>query len=182
MRLDVWNRFGGLAATILLAGVGLVTTAAAANAEPATSKNVTPFAGLFHPIQSVGNGKCLQPDGGSTADVGIVQESCNGSTVQGWLFLNLSGSDWHIVNQFSGKCIYLNQFPIVNGSPIVQADCTTVTNETWKSSSPPPDVVTLMSRAQNRDTNFCIDTADGRAVQMFACNGSLAQKWVIGFN
>jgi Ricin-type beta-trefoil lectin domain len=160
-----------------------LATATGANTEPVTSKTATPFVGILHPIQNVGNGKCLQPEGGSTGEVGIVQVPCDGSPAQGWLFSQLSGSDYHIINQLSGRCIYLNQFPIVNGSPIIQTDCSGVTNETWKSSSAPPDVVTLMSRAGRKDTGFCINaSSDGQHVQMHICDGTLAQRWVIGFN
>ncbi|NUK07855.1 RICIN domain-containing protein [Streptomyces lunaelactis] len=185
MRLTLRKRMGGIAAMIMLAGIGSAATATGASAEPAPSTSLAPFAGVFHPIKNVGNGKCLQPEGGSTGEVAIVQAACTGSTAQGWQFLQFSGSSYHLINQLSGLCMYMNG-PVASRSPIAQVECTDVTNEDWKSSAPPPDVVTLMSRAGRRDTNLCIDvpggsSAEGLGVQIFRCNGSLAQRWIVGF-
>ncbi|MEU4213343.1 RICIN domain-containing protein [Streptomyces sp. NPDC026206] len=187
MRVASRNRLGALVAATLLAGAGSAATATPAHAQPAQASAVTPSAGVFNPIKNIGNSKCLQPAGGSTGEVAIVQATCvTGSLAQQWQFLRLSGGNYHLINQLSGLCMYMNG-PVAARSPIAQVECTTVSNEEWKSSSPPPDVVTLMSRAGHRDTNLCIDVPGGQsdeglAVQIFGCNGTLAQRWTIGFS
>ncbi|MBT2387564.1 RICIN domain-containing protein [Streptomyces sp. ISL-11] len=182
MRHTSRNRFGALAAATLLAGAGAVMT----TGTPAyASAPAAPLAGVFHPIKNVGNNKCLQPAGGSTGEVAIVQSACTGALAQQWQFLKVTNSGYHLINQLSGLCMYMNG-PVAAGSPIAQVECTTVSNEEWKSTPAPPEIVTLMSRAGHRDTNLCVDVPGGQAdeglgVQIFGCNGTLAQRWIAGF-
>ncbi|MEN8651583.1 RICIN domain-containing protein [Streptomyces sp. 21So2-11] len=149
MPLSIGNRLAGLSAAILMAGAGLAATAIPASAQPAPSN---PISGVFRPITNIGNNKCLQPAGGSTGEATIVQATCNGSQTQQWLFIDRGGI-YHIVNQLSGLCMYMNG-PVRAHSPIAQVECTTVSNEDWKSSLPPPEIVTLMSRAGHREKPY----------------------------
>jgi hypothetical protein len=192
MRPTLRTRLGGLAATIVLAGLALAATATEANAQPApasaSSTSVTPFAGVFHPIKNVGNGKCLQPAGGSTAEfAAIVQVPCTNSIAQGWQYTPASGSNhYRFVNQLSGYCF--DAFDgTFNGARLLQGTCVPISNEEWNTGAPLPNVVSLMSRVGFRDTGYCIDVpgaqaTDGLAMQMYRCNGTLAQRWVVGFN
>jgi hypothetical protein len=186
MRPNLRNRLGGLAAALVLAGIALVTTATEANAQPASSASVTPFAGVFNPIRNVGNGKCLQPAGGSTAEsAAIVQMPCTNSIAQGWQYVRVATNHYRFINQLSGYCFdgFDGAF---NGARLLQGTCVPISNEEWNTGAALPNVVTLMSRVGFRDTNYCIDVpgaqaTDGLAMQIYRCNGTLAQRWVVGF-
>jgi hypothetical protein len=192
------NRLGSLVATVLLALVGLGAGATVANASPVTADAVTaksvsaksvsagvvtPFAGVFHPIQNVGNGLCLQP---TSFDDGapIVQLDCNSSILQGWQFIQLATNHYRFLNQ-SGWC--LDTFgPAANGTPMVQGECKPISNEEFNTGASLPNVVILEARVGFRDTGFCVDVPGaqntrGLAMQIYRCNGTLAQRWVVGF-
>lgn len=171
---------------IKVLGMALIALAMAGSGL-AQATPVTAAAGVFSPVRNVGNGKCLQPEGGSSGEARIVQVTCNGGVAQGWLFQLFSGSstDYRLINQLSGLCIYMNG-PVSTGSPLIQAGCTQVSNERWKPSAAPPNVVTIMSKAGHRDTGLCVDVPGGEATEglgmrIWTCNGTLAQRWVIGF-
>ena len=157
-------------------------------AEPGETANlIDPLSGVFRPFRNVGNNLCVEPLDKSLADgARIVQSPCDGSDAQSWLPLHLSGNDYNFVNQHSGFCMYLDVNSPFNGAPIVQASCINVSNELWRTSALLPQVVTVTTRVANRVTNFCIDVPGGSAsprlpIQLFTCNGTLAQRWVIGF-
>jgi hypothetical protein len=183
MQRALRNRLGGLLAATAMAGAGLVATATGADAQAPPGPA---FAGVFNPIKNVGNGKCLQPEEGSAADGAlVVQASCNGGIAQGWQQVSFGSNRYGFINQLSGFCF--DAFgPAVNGTPLIQGQCKRISNEEWKASAALPNVVTLMSRIGFRDTGFCIDvpggqSTDGLAMQIFRCNGTLAQRWVVGF-
>jgi ricin-type beta-trefoil lectin protein len=166
-------------------GLTTADTSARTTAEPGAAENaIAPLSGVFRPFRNVGSSLCLQPSNGSTADVAIVQAPCDGSDAQSWLPLRLSGNDYNFQNQHSLSCMYLNG-PASNGTQIVQAPCIQVSNQLWRTSLLLPEVVTVTTRVGNRVTNFCIDVPGGSAtpgvpIQLFTCNGTLAQRWVIG--
>lgn len=152
----------------------------------AVHTGVAEAAGVFHPIRNTGNGKCLQPQGGSTGHVAIVQMPCvAGSLAQGWHFERISGNDFRIINQLSGFCVYMNG-PVQAGSPISQAPCDPpVSNHTWRADHPPASVAELRSMAGGNH-NLCLDVPGGSAIdglgmQTWTCNGTPAQRWIIGF-
>ena len=137
------------------------------------------------PIKNVGNSKCLQPQGGSAAEfTPVVQEFCNGSPQQQWQYELIGGTRYHLINTFSHLC--MNVFgPTANGTPILLVQCVTVSNEEFNPGQKLPGVVKLMSRAGNRDTNFCVDVPGaqnlpGLAMQLWGCNGSVAQIFTVG--
>ncbi len=180
------NRFGGLLAATVMAGAGVVATAAGADAQVPPAKPGPAFAGVFNPIKNVGNGMCLQPEGGSAAEGAlVVQAPCNGGIAQGWQQVRFNGNNYGFINQLSGFCVDAVG-PVANGTLIIQYECKRISNEEWKASAPLPNVVTLMSRIGFRDTGFCIDVpgaqaTNGLAMQIYRCNGTLAQRWVVGF-
>jgi len=186
MPLHLRNRLGGLAAVVLLAGVGLTATASAASAQPASAGSVTTFAGVFNPIKNVGNGKCLQPAGGSTALFeAIVQMPCNGSSAQGWQYARVGTNTYNFINQVSGLCMWAWDGAF-DGGRVLQSLCNRSSNAQFKTNAALPNVVVLQSRVGFRDTGFCVDvpsasSADGLGMQMYRCNGTLAQRWVVGF-
>jgi hypothetical protein len=87
---------------------------------------------------------------------------------------------YHIVNLRSRLCMYMNG-PVRSGSPVIQAACTTVTNEDW-SHRTPPAVTFIESRAGHSDTDLCLgpqSLAAGALLRVFTCSTPV-QKWVIG--
>jgi Ricin-type beta-trefoil lectin domain-like len=184
------NKLGGLAVATLLAGFGLAATAASASAAPTPAASVKPLAaGVFNPIRNIGdglhNGKCLQPV--STDETAqIVQMTCNGSLVQNWKFDQVGTNHFMIVNQLTGQC--MNVFDgAKNGGRVLQTVCKRISNEEFNTGTALPAVTKIESRERFRDTGFCIDVPGGRlndeglAVQMFQCNGTAAQIWILGF-
>lgn len=131
------------------------------------------------PIRNAATNLCVQPL--ADAESSLVQVTCNENIVaQRWIFVPNSNGN-HIVNQKSGLCVYMNG-PVSSGSPVIQSDCTTVTNEDWKV-TPPPAVTIIMSRASRRDTNLCLTPESPNPdalLRIFTCNCSRAQLWVIG--
>ena len=184
----VLTRLGGVFSLVAL-GVGV--GASGASAHTAGAKPVVSLAGEFHRIQNVGNSKCLQPQ--ASPGTRIVQITCNGSLEQGWLAIGDGSNRYRFVNGSSRGCMSVNDTP-VNGAPVQLDNCTLsdgsgnpVSNAQWKSSAVLPDVVTLRTRVRNVDNNFCLavpggSSAEGLAMQLSTCNGSLAQRWVVGFN
>jgi hypothetical protein len=161
--------------------LALVLTAAAGLALAAPADAATSFS---HPIRNYGNDMCLQPDGDSTEPgAAIVQEPCNGSLAQDWGFLTLGGTRNRLINHSSGMC--MDAFGgATNGTPIVQWPCATITNETWSPSRPLPEIVSLRSRVAGTNSH-CLDVPYGQAVpglqmQLYACNGTAAQTWLVG--
>ncbi|MGH3624283.1 MAG: RICIN domain-containing protein [Sciscionella sp.] len=173
---------GASAAAVSLIGGG------AAHAAQVTTTPVTPFAGVFNSIRNVGNNgsKCLQPEF-PVVNAKVVQEPCDASNpAQGWQSLQVGTNHYRFINQGSGLC--LNAFTAAaNGSPMGLSACRNVSNEEFNTHTSLPDVVSLESRIGFRNTGFCIDVPGGRAdnglqMQLFRCNGSLAQRWVVGFD
>lgn len=178
------------AAVLLLAGLGAATGITAASAQSAPVRSVTPFAGEFHPLRNVGNNKCLQPQS-LNFGAPIVQMTCNGSLAQGWASLNMGSNHYRFLNNLSGLCMFVGDTP-TNGAPVWLDECavaggTTVSNAEWNSGTPLPNVVSLRTRVHFRDNNFCLDVpggsaAEGLPVQLWNCNSTLAQRWVVGFD
>jgi hypothetical protein len=178
---------GAVAAGLNVAGGGLAPADAAVRAAQVTTP-ITPFAGVFHPISNVGNGMCLQP--ASTADTAaIVQEPCiPGSIAQGWQDRQIGTNHYNFINQQTGECI--DAFDgAFNGARVLQTMCrgnVGNTNQQYNTAATLPNVVIIMSRVGGSDTGFCIDVPGaqaiaGLAMQLFSCNGTLAQRWVVGF-
>lgn len=147
--------------------------------------------GQFHLLRMSNTQMCLQPQGGSTADVLIELSPCVFSApAQNWLFVSQPGG-WELVNQQSGKCLYNNSNATANGSgPITHEGCDVsstglpASNALWK-----PTTLTgptrLMSEVHRRDSGFCLDVPGGNAfpgatLQMWTCVGDQQQTWVVG--
>jgi hypothetical protein len=175
----------GVAATLSVLGGGV------AHATQVSAKSITPFAGAFNPIRNVGNGKCLQP--ASPADGSpIVQQTCVtdpnnvvGILAQGWRFQQVGTNHYQFLNQLSGECFDVFG-PARNGTPLINGECKHISNEEFNTRASLPNVVALETRVGFNDNGFCIDVpggqaTDGLAMQVFRCNGTLAQRWVVGF-
>ncbi|NUR62454.1 MAG: ricin-type beta-trefoil lectin domain protein [Catenulispora sp.] len=172
------------AASVATRAAALVTGGGAvAQASTASAGHITPFAGVFNPIKNVGNGKCLQPVN-PVPNSPVVQKDCDGSTMQGWQYVRDSLGGYDFLNQASGAC--LNAFiKAENGAPIGLDTCRSVSNERWATATL-PNVTVVQSMIGGRPNGFCLDvpgaaTTDGLQMQLWGCNGTLAQRWIIGF-
>ena len=172
--------YGGLAAALLLSAIALLATAG-----PADAVGV-----VFTRLQNQGNLKCLQPENESTQEFArIVQVTCTQTGVrafaQSWQHIDLGNSHFRFQNQLSGYCI--DAFDgAFNGARVLQGTCVPISNEEFRTSAAPPALMTLQSRVGFRDTGFCIDVPGASsqeflAVQLFQCNGTVAQGLFHGF-
>ena len=182
--MNLSRRKLGLVASIATAAAVVAGGGTAAQASSASAGHVKPFAGVFNPIRNVGDNLCLQPVN-PVPNSPVVQEPCDGTPIQGWEYMHDPLGGFVFVNQASGDC--LNAFiKAENGAPIGIDTCRSVSNERWDPTLPLPNVVSLISRIGGSDTGFCLDvpgaeTTPGLQMQLFSCNGTLAQRWVVGF-
>src|SRR5262245_59344363 len=169
--------------------------AQAPEAERAANPDIAgSLASVFHPIKLSNTTLCLQPQGGSTADVLVELRGCNGSSAQNWQ-IQPRGSDGSIIVNQDGKCLY-NDAPLPPsdfGQPITHQDCVIfgtpniASNALWKPSTTIGNA-TLMSRVQHRDTGFCLDVPNGQPFEgatlwMFHCGrNNPAQLWRVGLD
>jgi hypothetical protein len=134
-------------------------------------------------IRNQGNLKCLQPVGGSV-DLGvpIVQEPCDGTPVQQWSRVFVTGGS-QFVNRATGLCLDARG-GATNGTPVQQWACNTISNEKWGAPTFFPAFTTVVSHVSGTSSH-CLDnpgqsTDDGTAMQLWSCNGTVAQLWFIG--
>lgn len=176
--------FGLMGPAVALAAAAVAGTGAVAQASSSPAVHLKPLAGVFNPIKNVGNGMCLQPVT-PVANTAVVQEPCDGSSMQGWQQVQVSGTTYGFLNQASGDCLFAFT-GAQNGAPMGLNSCRTVSNEQFDAHATLPNVTELESRIGFSDTGFCVDvpgasTTAGLQLQLFSCNGTLAQRWVIGF-
>jgi hypothetical protein len=145
------------------------------------------------PVQNVGNGLCFQPAGNSTASgTDIVQEPCDftigtRNLSQEWDYVctNSSCGTVHVVNRASQLCLRARgpNGP-ANGLEIMLWACNSITDLNWDFGPNPGSLspnFELRSRISG-STSFCLDVpgasgAIGVALQLFQCNGTVAQLW-----
>lgn len=149
-----------------------------------------PLSGVFHAIQNAGSGYCLEPERQSTVEfAAIVQQPCvttgQESLAQGWQPIRVGTNHYRFLNQLSGYCF--DAFDgAFNGARLLQGTCVPISNEEFNTGTSLPAVTKIESRVHFRDTGFCVDVPGnqripGLAMQIFRCNGTPAQSWVIGF-
>jgi hypothetical protein len=173
----------------LLASSGLLVVAESAGAQPDSGPAAGALIGEYHRIQNAGSGLCLQPE--ASPGIRILQMTCTGKANQGWLMLNDSNSRYRFLSGTGRGCVSVNDTPINTGA--VQLDnCTNsdgsgraVSNAQWKATGSVPGNVVLRTRVGNVDNNYCLDVPGGSwlpglAMQLYACNDTFAQRWVVG--
>ena len=163
--------------SVLLAGAA-AALAVVATQSPASAD------GRYFPIQNYnGNFMCLQPiDGSVVAGSPIVQEPCDDSAAQEWTAVPLGGNHFRYKNLGSGLCLDARG-TAVNGTPIQQWTCNSISNEQWDTGGTVPDLVSLRSLVGGTHTH-CLDIPGNEALvgmpmQLYACNGTPAQKWFV---
>ncbi len=150
-------RIGGARANPAIAEVGLYL-------RPASSRGVTGT------IQSASAGKCVDVNGGGTANGTIVQlYDCNGTIAQQWTLQ----PDGTIQNQ--GKCLDLYNGS-GNGALLEVWDCNGGWNQQWQLGANH----TLVNPTSGR----CLDdpafnSANGTQLEVWDCNGGANQQWTV---
>lgn len=172
-------------AVALAAGALVAGTGTAAQASTVSAGHAKPFVGVFDEIKNVGNNLCMQATQ-ATPNVPVVQEPCDSTNpLQGWQFTQISGNTYGFLNQGSGACLFAF-VGAQNGAPMGVDTCRKVSNEQFDTHASLPNVTELESKIGFSDTGFCVDvpgatTNPGVQLQLFTCNGTLAQRWVLGF-
>jgi hypothetical protein len=163
-----------------LATLALSSTATAAllvAAQPAQA------AADFVTIKNLGNGLCLQPSGGSTDDgAAVVQQGCDKTSIQNWLPLANSSTQFRFINQATGKCLDARG-GAANGTPIQQFACSGISNEKWGwtigfNTGVPSQIVSNVSGSSSHCVT--VPASPGVAVQLQRCVNSAAQNWFLG--
>jgi len=76
------------------------------------------------PVLSLGSGKCLDLERGSTSDGPVViQFDCHEGANQRWSFVDTGGGGYRIVSQLSNKCIGIDRAGPGSSGAIVQSTC-----------------------------------------------------------
>jgi hypothetical protein len=153
-------------------------------AHPARSKSALAKLPGFSPleIQNFGTTLCLQPVNESTAQgAAIVQQPCTGHTAQQWTKVTVSGNILHFMNGLSGLCLDARG-SAVNHTPVQQWTCNKISNENWEPGQVDDDDIPPLYSRVSGATNYCLDVPGGQkiaglAMQIYRCNGTLAQIW-----
>jgi hypothetical protein len=144
--------------------------ACAAAAAPAHAED------LIVKLVSASSGKCLQPLGGSSdRGVAIVQQTCDGSVAQQWLAPAGVTTKFHLVNRASNLCLDARG-KAVDGTPIQQWPCNTITNENWSYGISN----NLLSSGISNTFSHCVATpgaGDGLPMELRSCTGGVQQQW-----
>jgi hypothetical protein len=136
---------------------------------------------------------CLQPIDGAVTDTLLELRECNGTLTQKWTRTVTSSGD-NIVNLNTKlttgleKCVYNGApLPLNNNTvtPARQEKC--IDSEALWKLSMSSGFTAFQSRVQFRDTGFCLDLPgdivrnppERTLVQVFRCNGSPAQQWLV---
>jgi hypothetical protein len=131
---------------------------------------------LIVKLVSVSSGKCLQPlDGSSDRGVAVVQQTCDGSVAQQWLVPAGVTTKVHLINRASNLCLDARG-KAVDGTPIQQWPCNTITNENWSYGIRN----NLLSSGISNTFSHCVatpGTADGLPMELRSCTGSVEQQW-----
>lgn len=146
--------------------------------QPAESRGAGAYAGAGA-IQSLASGKCLDLQGGSSADGPVViQYQCHGGPNQQWLIEETAGAGYRIVSRLSGKCVSIDRSVVSISAPLLQSPCGSGASEQlWTLTSERGGYV-VRSVASGR----CLDvpgasTVNGARVVAWRCNAGENQVW-----
>ncbi|MEV7043466.1 ricin-type beta-trefoil lectin domain protein [Amycolatopsis sp. NPDC051061] len=121
------------------------------------------------PVRSGISGKCLDVNGGSSANGTAAQIwSCNNTSAQVWT----ASSDGTL--RALGKCLDVTGAATANGSKVAVWDCNGGGNQQWQ---------LYNAGFRNPASGRCLDdpassTTDGTQVVIWDCNGGANQKWI----
>ena len=151
-------------------------TLAGMHAPKLFAQEYIPIGVIFNPYSDL----CLQPANGSTAlGAAIIQQPCDGSTAQLWKRSTWASSRQY-TNLLSGLCLDARG-GAADYTPVQQWVCGNITNETWRYNYNFYQAPAVMSGVAG-SSSYCLDTpgadpASGVALQIYSCNGTVAQQW-----
>jgi hypothetical protein len=160
------------------------------------------MADTFGPVKNYGNGLCFQPDGDSSLQgTLIVQRPCDLNPVtltsnnpfQQWraTCLNSGCSVFHYVNVGTGLCMRARGLTgPANGEQIMLWACNQISDLNWTQRTVNLSGGLLGFTMESRisgSTGYCLDVPGasgtiGLALQLYRCNGTVAQIWAIQIN
>jgi hypothetical protein len=168
--------------SLALAGVLAFAMSIAVSA-PASASDLT------YRLDNANNSLCLQPVN-ATQDAGaaVVQVMCDVSLSDLWVFHRLSVSRplYRIENLLSHQCLDALG-GATNGTRVVQWPCASISNQTWDTGvtlTGGAAAVTVKSRVSGT-TSHCLDVPGGQLstpglpMQIWGCNGTDAQTWIL---
>ncbi|MBM9503488.1 glycoside hydrolase family 27 protein [Actinacidiphila acididurans] len=157
------------------ADLGTATGSWTANSVPAHGSRLVKLTGAgiagpggSGPVTGAGSGKCMDVNGGNTADGATVTlYTCNGGTNQTW---TRTGGTF----QSLGKCLDVTGGGTANNTNVELWSCNGGGNQQWTT----PGDGTIRNPASGR----CLDaagagTGDGTRLIIWDCNGQSNQKW-----
>lgn len=120
------------------------------------------------------NGKCLDVQGGGTADGTPVQiYTCNGGTAQQWKLWGSYDGGYALYNTKAQKCLDVKGAADANGTKIQVWTCNGTAAQQWQFD------VRAAGELRNAATDKCLDLHsfdNGKDSQLYTCNGTDAQK------
>lgn len=134
-------------------------------------------------VRNMGSWKCLAPAGESWgAGVRIVQVTCTGSAFQRWDLVDHDDHIFQLRNAVTLQCMDVLGSNS-NATAVVQWPCANISNQRFQASRDLPGVVELRSRVAGTSTH-CLDvpggsSADGLGMQVWTCNGTVAQQFAV---
>lgn len=157
--------------------VAVSVIAVALSARPAAAFQPQPFV-FYNPYTNM----CLQPINGSMAPgAAIVQEPCDRSAAQEWIYIILEGRPFHFKNALSGLCLDARG-KAANETPVQQWTCNDITNENWDiEANPKGGGAPVISRV-SRSNSYCLDVRMGQKtaglpMEIYHCHQTAAQMW-----
>jgi hypothetical protein len=132
-------------------------------------------------LQSNASGKCLQPVNRSpNQGAAIVQETCNGSVSQQWTETSGSSSNsLHFVDRSSQLCLDARG-GAVNGTPIEQWTCDSISNENWAFAFGNNEYNEELVSRVSGTWNHCASTPgpqNGVAIELYSCDLDPSEFW-----
>lgn len=120
-------------------------------------------------------GKCLEVNGTGNGAQAYIWD-CDGKNTQKWTI------DGQLIKATGGRCLDVPDSNSANGNQLKLWDCFGAANQRWNAPnlSPVGTTTTIKDRANSK----CVDVrggstnrANGTAVQIHDCNGTVAQRW-----
>ncbi|MDB5800850.1 MAG: hypothetical protein JWL63_1789, partial [Rhodocyclales bacterium] len=131
-------------------------------------------------VRSASSNLCLSITGSSLVDgAKVIQDTCNGSAIQRFLFSVQSDGSYQIVNVASGKALDVTDVSTANGALIQQWAAGGGGNQHF-AATVNGNGYTLAAKNSGK----CVDVKDlstspGAAIQQWACGGGANQRWLL---
>jgi hypothetical protein len=125
-------------------------------------------------------GKCLDVNGGSTADGAKIQQwGCNGSSAQQWSLVAAGNGAYQLISRVSNKCADLAAWSTADGAFVNQWSCgANQANQQWRLETVADGWVRLASVHSGKYVSIVNgSTADGAQIHVWPWLGNPDQQW-----